>query len=266
MRKISVCLFAGLFILLGVFILADELSDQWQQTQAELLTGIRCMGGKLGLNPPDVVCDVAHIQKAPKCITCNIILKGYRCRNCASIKCEKCLKRLHLLQRDELNDYKCPCCKSGSLEPAKLLRPDNTCYKCWDKPKDVDVCVKTVYICPSHKFLGSFGQNYRLCKVQCSSEQSRNRKTCGKPVEKFCEDLAEIEYIYICPKCKKEYKEPGKCQEFGCKEASLQKKGRCTKSGDFPHVNESKWESIIMTLSFREEGKLDTDMWANEGK
>lgn len=242
----------GLFLTWGIYLCAGELEDKWQGVLDELLyVGQRAPGA--GINTTDKECKLEHIQKLPKCLNCNILLKGYKCLNCSAKKCEKCIGHSYLFQKSELNNYKCPCCGSGNLSSAPLLNLEK-CYKCGAKPQEVEVCVKNIYLCPAHKFMPSFRVRYNICKVLCSSGTTGTLKPCGQAVEKFTEDYAEVNYAYQCPKCKKEYIQPGKCDEIGCKEMALKTIRKCPKSGTFPHVYENKWEIAISNIQFLEDG------------
>jgi len=153
------------------------------------------------------------------------VVKGYYCESCSEILDKKALV-------SDVTYYECSFCGLISKTAGKC--PDceedyekktsgkDVCPKCYDKPEDVEICVKTCYECP-----------------ECGDQQAE-AGTCEDCEKKLVETTVRALIEYRCPQkgCYQTSYKPGKCENEECENCGKPLVKNCSESGVFPHVKE----------------------------
>jgi len=214
--------------------------------------------GGLTLGPVANLCDMKTIEKAPYCESCNTVLKGYNCDNCKRGLCEKCKPQggcggcekpcpekgsgsedkpaykkpgYVFTEEETAGGKKCPCCQKEKLSPVDLVdaKDKSKCLLCGEKTvKNMDFCARKTYYCPAHPETTAL--KARPCQEDVTDSKGKTQRCLKVFVEKSI-SRSKITEVYRCPKCNADFQNSSdKC----C--APLQKKKKCEKSGEFPHI------------------------------
>ncbi|MHC4860176.1 MAG: hypothetical protein ACYTDY_08810 [Planctomycetota bacterium] len=166
-------------------VLATEEDDCDMKT---VIAGYYCEPSDLLLEKKELVSDVTYYE----CSFCELITKA---------------------------EGKCPDCEKALV---KKTSGKNVCPKCYEKPLEAEICVRTCYECP-----------------ECC-EQVAEAGECKECEEKLAQITVRALIQYQCPEtdCDEASYKPAKCQNKECDHHGKPLVKTCSESGVFPHVKE----------------------------
>ena len=152
-------------------------------------------------------CDLAKVEKGLYCEEHEFLTVKELVSSVTYYQCDDC---------DEIHT-KSGECEDCEIVLTKKVSGKNVCPRCYVKPEEIEVCVKTCYECPE-------------CGER--SAAAGECEDCEKPWKKI---TVKARVEYECPVCEARELEPGNCTDEDCKAFDKPLVKVCSESGTFPH-------------------------------
>jgi len=171
--------------------------------------------GSVAALEDDGACDMKSVVKGQYCQSCEMILeKEDLGSDIEYFECPEC----------ETRSTKAGKCDDCEKDLVKKKSGKNVCKHCYEKPAEVDVCVKTCYECPECETRSAKAGKCSTCTDDEDAPVALKEVTVKALIEYYCEECGETSM------------KAGKCTDKECENFGKPLVKSCSMSGEFPHV------------------------------